>query len=679
MPKLFRAGQILILLFCLGLTLLVAFHEKGHTEILARLRFDGECYEVQTLIRARFDDFTRVLLAGAAYFDASDAVSRQQWKVFTTSLGLETNLSGIQGIGFSVLIQPDQLSRHTDEVRGEGFPSYMVWPERRRPIYSSIFYLEPFTGRNLRSFGYDMLSEPVRRSAMEAARDSGLARLSGKVSLVQDREGNQQSEILLYQPVYKHGMPKGSIEERRAAIAGWVYSPHRMTDLMSEILAAWTAKYLDEQLTFQIHSGSLVSDSSLLFDSASLSGAAARSRGTFSRTSSVYMAGQEWTLSFSKAQGGAFASENTLFWHIMFTGILISLLLFAVFHVLLRTRNQAHMMADRLTGELRESEGKYRILFDNEILTISIFDRETFRLIDVNEAYARLYGFGREELIGGMTIHDISAKVPFSSVALAESADEAMSFIPLRWHRKKDGTVFPVEIVGGPYSWQGRRVMFSQAHDISNRLAIEEALKTVSTENRSLLSELQHRVKNSFNMISALVSLTIEEVDSVEARQALSELEGRVRTISQLYSMLYQSGSFSEVRLDTYCSEVVTAISAFKGRVRFRSELEELMVRAKIAVPLALILTELLTNCIKYAFPGNRPGQILISLRRTEVGAELSVRDDGVGLPEGFDPRGQAGMGLQLILGLTGQIGGDFSMKGAESGTAATLSFPLAG
>jgi PAS domain S-box-containing protein len=555
----------------------------------------------------------------------------------------------------------------------------MVWPEGLRSAYSSILYLEPFTGRNLRSFGFDMLSEPARRSTMEAARDTGMVRLSGKVTLVQDWEGNQDPEILLYHPVYKHGMPKGSVEERRAAIAGWVYSPHRMTDLMSSILAAWTTKYPDKQLGLQIHSGSLALESSLLFASASLSGAAARSRETFSRTSSVFIAGQEWTLSFSKAQGGAFASENSLFWLIVFAGILISLLLFAVFHVMLRTRNQARRQADRLTMDLRESEGKYRILFDNGIFAISIFDRETFRFIDVNEAYARLYGFGREELVGGMTIHDINAEVLSSSAALAESAQEATSFIPLRWHRKKDGTVFPVEIVGGPYSWQGRSVTFSSAHDISDRLATEAALKAVSVENRSLLSELQHRVKNSFNMISALVSLTIEEVESVEARQALSELEGRVRTISQLYSMLYQSGSFSEVRLDIYCSEVVTAISAFKGRIRFRTELEAIMVQAKIAVPIALILTELLTNCIKYAFPGNRPGQILVSLRRTEGGAELSVRDDGVGLPEGFDPRGQTGMGLQLILGLSGQIRGDFSMKGAESGTAAILSFPLAG
>ncbi len=550
----------------------------------------------------------------------------------------------------------------------------MVWPEGPRPIYSSIIYLEPFAGQNLRAFGYDMFSEPVRRSAMEDARDTGLPRLSGIVRLVQETKENPQPGILLYLPVYKQGMPTGTIGERRAAIMGWVYSPYRLNDQMNSVLAAWTAKYHDQQLSLQIHLGGAGSDSSLLFDSGSISGEVARPRGSLSKTSTVNMAGLEWTLGFSNPRGATFKSDNSLFWFILLMGILISLLLFSVFHVLLRTRNQAQRIAARLTADLRSSEEKYRIIFDNEVFAICIFDLETLKIIDVNESFTRLYGFGREELVDGMTIDDVSTEAVIST---AQAQDKATSFIPLRWHRKKDGTIFPVEIVGGSYSWQGRPVMFAMAHDIGDRLAIEAALRVVSEEKRTLLSELQHRVKNSFNMISALVSLSAEEAESAEARDTLGELEGRVRTISQLYALLYQSGSFSELRLDTYCLEVVSAVSAFKGMIHFRTEMEELSVKTPIAVPIALILTELLTNSIKYAFPGDHPGQVLVSLRRTEVGAELIVRDDGVGLPSGFDHKNHAGMGMKLIHGLSGQIGGGFSMKGADTGTSSILTFPL--
>ncbi|MEI6386955.1 MAG: CHASE domain-containing protein [Spirochaetota bacterium] len=619
------------------------------------------------------DQVAQVLYAGAAFFNSTETVSREQWRVFIASLGLASNLPGIQGVGYSLLIQPEQLAGHSEGIRAEGFPSYMVRPEGSRQIYSSIIYLEPFAKRNLQAFGYDMFSEPVRRAAMEAARDTGLAKLSGKVRLVQETEEVPQAGTLIFMPVYKHGMPTGTVPERRAALAGWVYSPYRMTDLMTWILGSWEAGNRDQKISLQIHDGTAVSDSSLLFDSASLSGAAARPPAIATRSSFVTFAGTDWSLSFSTPLGVTFATDNQGFWLILALGVLVSLFLFSIFHFVINTRNQALAIAERLTAELRSSEEKYRIIFDNELFSIFIFDRETLELIDVNGTFSRLYGYSREELVGGMTICDISAE-PY---APPSAANEDHIFIPLRWHRKKDGTAFPVEIFEGPYSWQGRKVVFSLAHDIGKRLATEAELQRLSMENQTLLAELQHRVKNSFNMISSLVSLTTEEVESEEAQEALAELEGRVRSISQLYSLLYQSGSFSEVRLDTYCAEVISALSVFRGRIHFSAELDELPVQAPLALPIGLILTEVLTNCLKYAFPENRPGQILVSLRKTEVGAELTVRDTGIGLPADFSQESQEGMGMKLIMGLSRQIDGVFSITADESGTASVLVFPL--
>ncbi|MCX6911510.1 MAG: CHASE domain-containing protein, partial [Verrucomicrobia bacterium] len=144
-------------------------------------------------------------------------------------------------------------------IRREGFPNYQVKPAGDRETYSAIIYLEPFTNRNLRAFGYDMLSESVRRAALERARDQNTAALTGKVILVQETGQEVQAGTLMYLPVYRHGLPIETLEQRRAALQGWVYSPYRMTDLMRGTLGGWDVKEKHRQLRLQIYDGEVLS------------------------------------------------------------------------------------------------------------------------------------------------------------------------------------------------------------------------------------------------------------------------------------------------------------------------------------------------------------------------------------------------------------------------------------
>ena len=162
--------------------------------------------------------------------------TRSDWKNFIEFSRFEKNLPGIQGIGFSFIVPKDQLEQHIKRIQAEGFPNYTIFPADDRSVYTSIIYLEPFAGRNLRAFGYDMFWEPTRRKAMELARDNDVAMLSGKVELVQETNVDVQVGTLMYVPVYKYGLPTNTIEQRRVAILGWVYSPYRMNDLMQGIL-----------------------------------------------------------------------------------------------------------------------------------------------------------------------------------------------------------------------------------------------------------------------------------------------------------------------------------------------------------------------------------------------------------------------------------------------------------
>lgn len=137
--------------------------------------------------------YALVLRGGAALFDPSESVSREEWRSYTDKLHAPETVAGIQGIGFAALIPRAQLDHHIAMVRAAGFPDYTVSPAGERELYSAIVYLEPFRDRNLRAFGYDKFAEPVRRAAMIQARDSGRAVLSGKVALVQETGSDLQS------------------------------------------------------------------------------------------------------------------------------------------------------------------------------------------------------------------------------------------------------------------------------------------------------------------------------------------------------------------------------------------------------------------------------------------------------------------------------------------------------
>ncbi len=141
-------------------------------------------------------------------------------------------------------------------------------------------------------------------------------------------------------------------------------------------------------------------------------------------------------------------------------------------------KNHGHVLESAVaerTAELQTSNDKFRIVFENEIYAICLFDLETLRFLDANRAYERVYGYARSELLSGMTIHEITVEHEASDQSTGEAIRSGTIFIPLRYHKRKNGEVFPVEIVGGPYEWNGKKVMFALAHDISARVKAEKA------------------------------------------------------------------------------------------------------------------------------------------------------------------------------------------------------------
>jgi len=398
-------GAVALLLAGLIITALAARFTKSEVDAVAKREFDFVCNEIQAKIQDRLKAHEQILRSGAAFYEASENVTRAEWHCFTERQKLEQQLPGVQGIGFALLIPSQQLARHVQAIRAEGFPEYHIQPEGQRETYSSIIYLEPFADRNLRAFGYDMLTEPIRREAMERARDQDAAVLSGKVVLVQETNQDVQAGTLMYMPVYRAGMPHKTIIQRRAAILGWVYSPYRMNDLMQGVLGGWDSKD-NNRFHLEIFDGERVSPETLLYDSLSAGGNERVHTSALMLKTPIDSAGRRWTLCFPQSGSVANAVDYSKVWFALLGGTSISLLLFGLSLSRLNTKIKAWQIARKLTAEYKQIEEMLRQTTDRLSLAaraggVGIWDYDVAsnRLIWDDQMFC-LYGITREQFGG---------------------------------------------------------------------------------------------------------------------------------------------------------------------------------------------------------------------------------------------------------------------------------------
>ncbi|MDD4927799.1 MAG: EAL domain-containing protein [Gallionella sp.] len=346
----------LILTASMLVTVYASHQVRLDTEHDAERQFAFDCDEIVLKITGRMDAHKQVLLGAAALFDASRSIERDEWRAYATRMQIDRHFNGIQGLGFSLLVARDQLPGHIAQIRQEGFPDYAVHPASEREVYSPIVYLEPFEGRNLRAFGYDMYADTkVRRAAMDQARDMNAPALSGKVVLMQETGEAAQAGTLMYMPVYRKAMPVATQVQRRAALYGWVYSPFRMDDLLKGVLQGWdnpTAPHLH----LQVYDGNDAHPDRLLYNSEA--GHQKHELTPFTLDRHVNLFGREWTLHFAQSTGSLGALDYSPAWFILAGGFAASLLLFLLMLSYLDTRRNAARIAAELTCELRNSAGE---------------------------------------------------------------------------------------------------------------------------------------------------------------------------------------------------------------------------------------------------------------------------------------------------------------------------------
>ena len=310
-----------------------------------KIDFENAAVSVQSAIESRLDAYLAMLLGGAGLFAASEDVSRHEFRSYILRLDLPQRYRGIQGIGFSRVIRSGERERVLAEIRRE-FPLFRFWPEHDGDI-NAIVYLEPPDEMNLRAFGYDMGSEPTRADAMNRARDTGAAAATGRVRLVQEGpDAAGQAGFLIYVPVYRGGSVPQTEEQRRRTLVGFVYSPFRADDLLTNIIDGEAHPLVD----VEVYDGQPREESLLHRSSPS------PARGRFRFVGTLPVAGRTWTLVFHGSGAGGATASRMIVGLIVFAGLALSALLFVV------TRGQVRgrMAAERTAEELRRTEERLR-------------------------------------------------------------------------------------------------------------------------------------------------------------------------------------------------------------------------------------------------------------------------------------------------------------------------------
>lgn len=398
MSKMIKMKCVPCLVLVGALTLTYYFWQlaKQSVDSRAQQRMEDHADGLRRAIEERIAVYNHAIYAGTGFFVASNFVSREEWRDFVRELNITNAYPGIQGLGYAEVIAPEDLAAHLQRVRSEGFPDYNLRPAGERSLYTSVIYLEPFTGRNLKAFGYDMFSQITRRRAMEAARDCGDIAVSGSVILVEEDDQDIQRGFLIYHPVfYRVELPGGmarlpnSVIERRAQLRGYVYSVFRMGDFMGGLDFG-----LNLDLAYRIVDETAEGGVVEVYQR-SRSGQAYAERLAQSRFTSVrvidFGSGVRWRLELCSEPGFVPLQEMERLAGVVGGGAVISFLLFFILRLSVGREAQARLIAEQMTAELGQLNTRFKIASESAHIGVWDLDLNTDEL-NWNPQMYSLYG-----------------------------------------------------------------------------------------------------------------------------------------------------------------------------------------------------------------------------------------------------------------------------------------------
>ena len=331
---------------------------------------------------------------------------------------------------------------------------------------------------------------------------------------------------------------------------------------------------------------------------------------------------------------------------------------------------------------LRESEERFKSILENVVEMFFIVDGSRHAEY-LSPRCADIYGYTSEEMLArptlwSETIHpeDKTAVLRQADAQLRSGAKSAHEFRILR----KDGSARWVRAVANPK--MGADGKLQRVYGTVTDITEFESLRSSLNEKEVLLKEIHHRVKNNLQIVISLMRLESRAFSEERVRAALKDLETRIRAMALVHEHLYHSSDLAKIGFKDYlkglCQELFRTYRADSGRIALEIDAEAVALDIERAIPCGLIINELLTNAIKYAFPGNRKGLLRVAIRNTsDHQVEIVVSDDGIGIPDTLDIRRSQTLGLQLVTTLVeNQLKGSVDLE-HDGGTRFRIHFGI--
>ncbi|MBS3819617.1 PAS domain S-box protein [bacterium] len=328
---------------------------------------------------------------------------------------------------------------------------------------------------------------------------------------------------------------------------------------------------------------------------------------------------------------------------------------------------------------LEKQRAYFDQLFEGAPEAISVTNSKG-KVLRVNEEFTHLFGFSKQEA-NGRYIDDLIAPHQYHDEAVditRRVAKGEKGFYETQ-RRHKNGSLIDISLLVSPVMVKGKQVaVYGIYRDITEQKQAEKTIQDSLKEKDVMLREIHHRVKNNLQIIISLLRLQSDQVKNKDDLAMFKESQDRIRSMALIHEKLYQSEDLAQVDFSRYIQNFASYLfhtyRVDPNSIRLHTDIEKFSIDINTAIPLGLIINELLSNSLKHAFPEGGEGDIYVKLQSYKRARKLTIQDNGVGLPENVDLKGRDTLGMQLITSLVKQIKGIMEVK-RKKGTTFIIDF----
>jgi PAS domain S-box-containing protein len=710
------------------LAVVVFMYTSGQERERQQLIFERQAESLAYTLEGQFDRYLEVLRSIARFYASSQEVTRDEFRTFVR--GALAHQPGIQALSWDRYV-PDVLREAYEEsVRQEGDADFQITEQdaqgqivraTRRPEYVVVSYIEPHAG-NEKALGYDASSNPARLDALQRARDSGRAIATGRLMLVQ--ETSRQFGLLIFQPIYSHGPPPTTVEERRQRLLGYATGVFRIGDMIEVSLPGAERN----GIMLRIEDEAAPAGQRLLYDSQreahpTLNDTPASNPSRMRWDTTLEVADRRWVLRLTPTLGYLAARQSLQPWTVLIGGLLFTSLLgaFLLFvtgrsilieQVVAERTNELSQTNAALAHEIAEreqAESRFSAMAHSAVEAIVSANSAGHILTWNNGAYA-IFGYTAEEVVGQPLTklmperyHELHRRSIEQIGATGESA--LMGTVLVLDGLHKDGWEFPLELTLSTWTSVEGRFYGGIMRDITKRQQAEQALRQTAAELAQSNAELaqfayvaSHDLQEPLRAVAGCVQLLqqrySDELDGRAHELIAHAVAGatRMHTLIQDLLAYSQVGTRGKSLQPTACAVVLKdALADLEVGIR---ESGAVVMAAPLPTVMAdpaqlrQVFQNLIGNALK--FRGEAPPHIHIGVERQDGAWVFAVCDNGIGIhPQYFERIFQvfqrlhtqqkydgSGIGLAICKKIIEHHGGRIWVT-SEPGKGATFSFSI--